>query len=140
VIHSSPLANRGSHLACTSGAANSCSSRMPPVCSWYIWPMLESPAEMAITTRMSSAKLPPVAAVLARDHEAEEAGGAERRALLVRERAVPVTLGGAGPELVAQPFRDPDRVLQVDARERGAPAGRAPIRGWKYQRSQLWSR
>ena len=59
VIHSSPLANRGSHLACTSGEANSCSSRMPPVCSWYIWPMLESPAEMAITTRISSAKLPP---------------------------------------------------------------------------------
>ena len=59
VIHSSPLANLGSHLACTSGEANSCSSRIPPVCSWYMSQMSESPAEMAITTLMSSAKVPP---------------------------------------------------------------------------------
>ena len=58
VIHSSRL-NRGSHLACTTGPANSCISRMPPVCSWYIWPMLESPAEMAITTFISSRNEPP---------------------------------------------------------------------------------
>ncbi len=58
MIHSSRV-NRGSHLACTAGPANSCSSRMPPVCSWYIWPMLESPAEMAITTFISVVKSPP---------------------------------------------------------------------------------
>jgi hypothetical protein len=58
VIHSSRV-NRGSHLACTAGPANSCISRMPPVCSWYIWPILESPAEMAITTFISVSKSPP---------------------------------------------------------------------------------
>ena len=64
---------------------------------------------------------PAVAPVLAGDHEAEQAGGAERGALLVRERPVAVPLGGADAELVAQPFRDPDRVVQLDAGQRGAP-------------------
>jgi hypothetical protein len=57
-IHRS-LVNLGSHVACTAGGANSCISRMPPVCSWYIWPMLESPAEMVFTTFISSVNVPP---------------------------------------------------------------------------------
>ena len=41
-----------------------------------------------------------------------------------------VTLGRAGPELVAESFRDPDRVVQVDTRERGARvAGLGPVAG-----------
>ena len=102
MIHSSPEANRGSHFACTSGEANSCSSRIPPVCSWYIWPMLESPAEISVHDLHQVHERAAVPAELARDHQPEQAGSAERRALLVGELRVAVALGGADAELVAQ--------------------------------------
>ena len=47
------------------------------------------------------------------DHEAEQAGSAERGTLLVGELPVAVAFRGADPELVAEPFRGPDRVVQA---------------------------
>ena len=69
---------------------------------------------------------PAVTPVLPGDHEAEQARGTERRALLVGELALAVPLGGAGAELVAQRFRDPDWVVQLDAGQRSAPGRSAP--------------
>src|SRR5205807_8690484 len=48
----------------------------------------------------------------------EQAGGAESRALLVGELPLPVALGRAGPELVAEAFRHPEGIFRGQARDR----------------------
>ncbi len=58
MIQSSPP-QRGSHFAWVSRSANSWISRIPPVCSCYIWPMFESPEETSMTTRIRSTNVPP---------------------------------------------------------------------------------
>jgi len=53
------LAKRGSHFACTSGEAKLLQQADPAGVQWYIWPMLESPAEIRLTTFIRSTKVPP---------------------------------------------------------------------------------